>query len=620
MTLVIDTIHIENFMSFKSADLSLNDRGFVTVVGRNDNVCDNSVSNGSGKSSLWEALLWCLTGDTVRGTKDVVNNKSDEGALVELDFVLNNKQYRVIRSKEHSIYKTNLKIFVDEKDVSGKGIRDSEKILSNLLSDVDVQLLSSVVILGQGLPQKFTNNTPSGRKEVLEKLTHSDFMIDDLKKRVTQRQSILSGRVSDTSTKLNGERSREEILARQQAESKSFLSKSIDDVKKKLDSYRVEQSKLEEDVRSIEATKAELSAQISEIQEKRLSIKEKGTQEILNLKQRQTELCEPIKTSVAELTAQRKQIEKTIKEKKSIKDVCPTCGQRISGVVIPDTADDEKSLQSCNELLSAYNAQIKKINEAFTSEEAELRKTHNDEYSVCTLDINKLQDDLRRQSNTLNQIDSEILSINSKLNAVEAQYNEYQTLYKYNEEKLKQITEQLTKSENEASALESELEELNGRLGVVKSFSTALSRDFRGVLLTGLIDYLNNKLKEFSNIVFNSDSVLFALDGNNISIKCNDKEYESLSSGERQKIDVMVQFALRDMLCNYLGFSCNMLVLDEVFDGLDGRGCEKIIDLMSECLSDVSSVFVVTHRQDLAIPSDGTIVVNKDRNGFSRIL
>lgn len=620
MTLVIDTIHIENFMSFKSAGLSLNDRGFVTVVGRNDNVCDNSVSNGSGKSSLWEALLWCLTGDTVRGTKDVVNNKSDEGALVELDFVLNNKQYRVIRSKEHSIYKTNLKIFVDEKDVSGKGIRDSEKILSNLLSDVDTQLLSSVVILGQGLPQKFTNNTPSGRKEVLEKLTHSDFMIDDLKKRVTQRQSILSGRVSDISAKLNGERSREEILARQQAESKSFLSKSIDDVKKKLDSYRVEQSKLEEDVRSIEATKAELSAQISEIQEKRLSIKEKGTQEILNLKQRQTELCEPIKTSVAELTAQRKQIEKTIKEKKSIKDVCPTCGQRISGVVIPDTADDEKSLQSCNELLSAYNAQIKKINEAFTSEEAELRKTHNDEYSVCTLDINKLQDDLRRQSNTLNQIDSEILSINSKLNAVEAQYNEYQTLYKYNEEKLKQITEQLAKSENEVSALESELEELNGRLGVVKSFSTALSRDFRGVLLTGLIDYLNNKLKEFSNIVFNSDSVLFALDGNNISIKCNDKEYESLSSGERQKIDVMVQFALRDMLCNYLGFSCNMLVLDEVFDGLDSRGCEKIIDLMSECLSDVSSVFVVTHRQDLAMPSDGTIVVNKDRNGFSRIL
>ena len=480
--------------------------------------------------------------------------------------------------------------------------------------------MSSVVILGQGLPQKFTNNTPSGRKEVLEKLTRSDFMIDDLKKRVTQRQSILSGRVSDTSAKLNGEQSRKEILARQRAESESFLSKSIDDVKEKLDSYRVEQSKLEEDVRSIEATKAELSAQISEIQEKRLSIKEKGTQEILNLKQRQTELCEPIKTSVAELTAQSKQIEKTIKEKKSIKDVCPTCGQRISGVVIPDTADDEKSLQSCNELLSAYNAQIKKINEAFTSEEAELRKTHNDEYSVCTLEINKLQDDLRRQSDTLNLIDSEILSINSKLNAIEAQYNEYQTLYKYNEEKLKQINEQLTKSENEAGTLESELEELNGRLGVVKSFSTALSRDFRGVLLTGLIDYLNNKLKEFSNIVFNSDSVLFALDGNNISIKCNGKEYESLSSGERQKIDVMVQFALRDMLCNYLGFSCNMLVLDEVFDGLDSRGCEKIIDLMSECLSDVSSVFVVTHRQDLAIPSDGTIVVNKDRNGFSRIL
>ena len=156
-------------------------------------------------------------------------------------------------------------IFVDEKDVSGKGIRDSEKILSNLMSDVDAQLLSSVVILGQGLPQKFTNNTPSGRKEVLEKLTHSDFMIDDLKKRVTQRQNMLSEQISDTSTKLNGERSKREVLARQRAEAESFLSKSVDDVKEKVDGYRTELTKLEEDVRLIEATKAEISAQISEL-------------------------------------------------------------------------------------------------------------------------------------------------------------------------------------------------------------------------------------------------------------------------------------------------------------------------------------------------------------------
>lgn len=620
MTLVMNTIHIENFMSFEFADVSLNDRGFVTVTGRNDNECDNSVSNGSGKSSLWEALLWCLTGDTVRGTKDIVNNKSDEGALVELNFTLNDKRYKVIRSKEHSIYETNLKIFVDDKDVSGKGIRDSGKILSNLLSDVDTQLLSSVVILGQGLPQKFTNNIPSGRKEVLEKLTHSDFMIEDLKKRVTQRQGVLSHHITDTSMKLNREQSRRDILVRQKTEAESFLSKSIDEVKGKIDAYQVELTKLEEDRLSVCSEKDELSAQISQMQEKRLLVKEKGTQELLNLKQRQSDECEPLKASIADLTAQKKQLEKTIKEKGSIKDVCPTCGQHISGVVKPDTTDDENNLHECEESLSTYNAQLKQQDDKFVSEEATLRKIHNDEYSVCTLEIKKLQDDLSKRSDIVNKIDEELLSIHSKLNVFESQYNEYQTLYRYNEEKFAQINEELKKNADEISTLERALEELNERSGIVKSFSTALSRDFRGVLLTGLIDYLNNRLKEFSNIVFNSDSVLFALDGNNVSIKCNDKEYESLSSGERQRIDIMVQFALRDMLCNYLGFSCNMLVLDEVFDGLDSRGCEKIIDLMSECLSDVSSVFIVTHRQDLAIPSDGTMVVNKDRNGFSRIL
>ena len=77
---------------------------------------------------------------------------------------------------------------IDGKDCSGKGIRDSEKLLAQYLPDITASLLGSVIILGQGLPQKFTNNSPSGRKEVLEKLSKSDFMIEDLKSRVTSRR------------------------------------------------------------------------------------------------------------------------------------------------------------------------------------------------------------------------------------------------------------------------------------------------------------------------------------------------------------------------------------------------------------------------------------------------
>ena len=168
--------------------IEFEDDGFIRVTGINENPDDLAVSNGSGKSSLWEAIVWALTGDTIRGTKQVANIYGEDGTYVELEFDVDSNHYNILRSKDHKEYKTNIRILIDGKDCSGKGIRDSEKLLAQYLPDITASLLGSVIILGQGLPQKFTNNSPSGRKEVLEKLSKSDFMIEDLKSRVTSRK------------------------------------------------------------------------------------------------------------------------------------------------------------------------------------------------------------------------------------------------------------------------------------------------------------------------------------------------------------------------------------------------------------------------------------------------
>ena len=104
---------------------------------------------------------------------------------------------------------------------------------------------------------------------------------------------------------------------------------------------------------------------------------------------------------------------------------------------------------------------------------------------------------------------------------------------------------------------------------------------------------------------------------NNLNILFGDKEYESLSTGERLKADIVVQLSLRDMLCETLGFSCNIIVLDELFDGLDEIGCEQVINLLFNNLSDISSTFIITHRRDLPITSDNIITVLKNKDGVS---
>ena len=63
----------------------------------------------------------------------------------------------------------------------------------------------------------------------------------------------------------------------------------------------------------------------------------------------------------------------------------------------------------------------------------------------------------------------------------------------------------------------------------------------------------------------------------------------------------------------------NILVVDEIFDNLDRVGCEKVINLISTKLSDISSVFIVSHHSDIDIPYDRELVVIKDMNGVSRV-
>jgi DNA repair exonuclease SbcCD ATPase subunit len=96
--------------------------------------------------------------------------------------------------------------------------------------------------------------------------------------------------------------------------------------------------------------------------------------------------------------------------------------------------------------------------------------------------------------------------------------------------------------------------------------------------------------------------------------------FDNLSGGEKQRCDIILQFAIRDLLQNYLNYSSNILVLDEIFDGLDKISTNKIIDLITNKLKDVESIFIISHHTDeLELPVDSEIKVIKNTNGISEV-
>lgn len=611
------TLH--NFLSFGHSTIEFEDDGFIRVTGINENPDDLAVSNGSGKSSLWEAIVWALTGDTIRGTKQVANIYGEDGTYVELEFDIDSNHYNILRSKDHKEYKTNIRIMIDGKDCSGKGIRDSEKLLAQYLPDITSSLLGSVIILGQGLPQKFTNNSPSGRKEVLEKLSKSDFMIEDLKSRVTSRRLELHKTIREIEDTILASTTTKNYLQEQiQVSQKALESLDGSDLQRQLNNAQSELSVYQSEKESAQSS-ADLTQQlINNINQQLQQLAESKHQHETEVEAEYKERLTEAEFTASRLNAERNSKAREITRIENIKDVCPTCGQKLPDVHKPDTTElrnelaqlevDYKNAEEARQALKKeQDTKLGLISSDFVTKKLELTSSLAEAVKLSEGYRGAVRDaDLK-----INLGNSKVSELQRLLAQLETTIQNYQQTIENNSIKIRELDEQLMYNNSEKDLQQAHLD-------VVNKFETALKRDFRGFLLSTIIEYIQSRAKIYSEVIFETDKVGFCLDGNNIDITYLEKAYENLSGGEKQKIDLIIQFSIRDMLCNHLGFTSNILVLDEVFDGLDMIGCQRVLDVISS-LNDIKNIFIVTHRKDLSIPTDKEIVVVKSASGISEI-
>ena len=602
-------------MSFGYAELDLDNQGFVRIDGINNSLIDGATSNGAGKTSCFEAIMWCLQGETIRKSKQVTNINGDDGAYVELDFTADGTDYKLIRTKDHSKYKTNLKIFINGEDKSGKGIRDSEQYLTQYLPELSAQMISSVIILGQGLPMRFTNNTPAGRKEVLESLSQSDFMIEDLKAKLLKRKSVLQ----DTLNNLNLEQARcqteknliQNIITQTEYQLKNLV---VPDIKKlaelqiKIDNLNRVLSENEKQQSIYEQTLYTLMNKSREYQDAKLAeIKAIPNDNELNAKE-------------YSLSNEIKIYRNIIAEKEKVTDVCPTCGQKIEGVVIPDTSQEKIKCEAlCAELANVKNEHIK-----FNNSIDKLRKDIDEKYSKLNKEndenISKIKDLIKIGQKDIAELSLNLSELKAKEQSISYAIDTYENNKVEFENRITEKTNRLNELTSNELHNQNEIDLIKQKIDIDNKIDIALKRDFRGYLLTNVIDFINSKVNYYCKYFIENGDIKFTQSGNAINVIFNDKDYECLSGGERQKIDIIIQLALRDMMCTFMNFSSNILVLDEITDFMDNQGSNKLINTISSLIQDVSSIFFVTHHTELNLPYDKIITVIKDKTGISKLI
>ena len=306
--------------------------------------------------------------------------------------------------------------------------------------------------------------------------------------------------------------------------------------------------------------------------------------------------------------------------------------ESLNAICQEESNETKKVLDSYNENLNfiteSFNTTNKFLATKYKENEALLKNTISSIEESYSKDITDLKYEIKKLYDSIDLYTKDVSLKNSKLLSYQKQLSDLQLQQSNYTERLSKCKEQLLSIDNKIKNFEDEILYSNNKKTVVEDklaidskINTLVKRDFRGFLLSNVISFIDKKVKEYASFIFGSDKLDFTLDGNNINITYLGKAFENLSGGEKQKVDLIIQFAIRDMMSEYLQFSSNILILDEIFDNLDAIGCNNVINLISKKLNDVESLFIISHHaEELEISYDCEMVIEKDSNGISKVV
>jgi exonuclease SbcC len=161
-------VHLRNFTSYQSTEINLENLHVVGLLG----------SNGSGKSSLIEGIVWALYGTTSKGGRKEADNYvrvgSDE-CSVSVEFMLG-ELYRVERTWNKAQRRGRLGLFVfreGEWQLRCKTAEETQKQIEAMLR-MNYKTFTSTVVSLQGEIGNFTSCTDQERKEILSAILGLD--------------------------------------------------------------------------------------------------------------------------------------------------------------------------------------------------------------------------------------------------------------------------------------------------------------------------------------------------------------------------------------------------------------------------------------------------------------
>lgn len=545
-------------------------------------------ANGSGKSSILDALTFVLFGKPYRDIKlsELVNTSNGKGLEVTCEFRIGTDTYMIRRGLKPAVFE----IYKNGKEMDMLSTKKLNQDEIDKLLGINLRLFKNIVAVAVTNNKPFLSLPIGDKRALIENIFNIDVlgsMCKDVKKRKTVNNTELDLKTTERRGVVNSIEDNESYIENMRRYIASFnevKDANLKAIRENIDKYRKEIDRRTKNLAIAES-------KIKELTEEMGAVPDRSVGESLNLEIGKAQsVIDNINNTLSRLKKSR---------------LCPVCNspldegharKHIEGMLAEKKAMEKETLPGLMERYRAYSDTVKTYQEKQSFIQTIRDKARTEEITRATLEteLNKAKQNLEKESGKA--CPASVDSYVEKLNALRAQ-----------SEELSKDIDALT----EKILIDTQLIKILGDDGIKSYFFKKLIK----VLNKSVNEYLAKF--ELKNTTIEFDETM----AETMTTNLVPRTYSSYSSGERTRIDMSILLAFFDISRQISNWSCNLLFIDELLDsGVDTAGIVCFINTLNDMIklnTKKLCIYMVSHKLDNIYINISTCIEIKKEHDYS---
>ena len=385
--ILFETISYKNFLAAGNTPIKLNLKSDSTtlIVGQ----------NGAGKSTMIEAIVFALFNKSFRkvNKQQLINSINEKDCLVEVNFSIGKKQYKVIRGMKPNKFE----IWIDGTMIDQvSSVHDQQKYLEQNILKLNYKSFTQIVILGSASFVPFMQLPAASRREIIEDLL--DIRIfSTMNVIVKDRLKVANEEIKDNETNIKFLKEKAQMQQNHLQRLEKSARKTLDQKELKIVEIENNNTRLEKQIELIEINLNKLN------------------EELLDASSTQSD----IKKLEKQITTNTNLISRLEKEKTFFdsNDTCPKCTQPLSqSLKEHHISESNKVIQKSSDLLIDFKSQIENL-----TKDLEVISDKNQSIALNNWEIKSSYSEIKNNNNVIKEIRSEIDDIRNNTHDIDCE-------------------------------------------------------------------------------------------------------------------------------------------------------------------------------------------------------